>query len=63
MKHQWFAPLLLVALGLMFLARNFGLLPNLHEFWALWWPLVLIAVGFHIYLRPRRCRNREKSHE
>jgi hypothetical protein len=42
--------IILIALGLLFLAMNFGLLQ-----WAWlrqWWPLILIAVGLWSVLKP-----------
>lgn len=45
------APLILIALGTVFLLSNFGLLPPLGPLFARWWPLILIAVGASLLLR------------
>ncbi|WP_049622377.1 LiaI-LiaF-like domain-containing protein [Frateuria defendens] len=37
--------LILVAVGVLFLLRNFGINLHLGELFATWWPAVLIAVG------------------
>ena len=57
MNHRFFTPLLLIALGLMFLAHNLGFWPNLGELWATWWPLILIVLGLNHFSRPRHCRS------
>lgn len=49
-----FVPLLLIALGVVFLMSNLGLLPKLGPLFARWWPLVLIAVGAGLWLRRLR---------
>lgn len=40
-------PLILILVGLVFLAHNLGYLPfgPLRQFLATWWPLILIIVG------------------
>ena len=40
-------PVILIVLGLLFLAHNLGFVPFrvLRELIATWWPLILIAVG------------------
>lgn len=40
-------PVILILLGLVFLAHNLGFLPlgALRDFLRTWWPLILIAVG------------------
>lgn len=49
-KKTSFAPLILVALGIIFLLNNFGLLP-----WNIWlslwrfWPVLLILIGLEIF--------------
>jgi lipopolysaccharide export LptBFGC system permease protein LptF len=48
------APLVLIALGVVFLLSNFGLLPALGPLVARWWPLILIAVGALLLLRRLR---------
>jgi Domain of unknown function (DUF5668) len=47
MKKFVFWPVLLIFLGLVFLAHNLGFLPfgALRDFFHTWWPLILIAVG------------------
>jgi hypothetical protein len=42
---------ILIALGIIFLLSNFGLLP--HPFMKQWWPLILVLVG--VLLLTRRC--------
>jgi len=46
-------PLVLVLIGIVFLAHNLGYLPfgALRQFLATWWPLILIAVGIAGLLR------------
>jgi hypothetical protein len=48
---------ILIALGVIFLLSNFGLLP--HPFMAQWWPLILILVGILLLLRRRAAKNSE----
>ena len=45
-------PIVLIVLGVLFLAHNLGYLPfrDLRELLQTWWPLVLIAVGVSILL-------------
>jgi len=50
-KKSIFAPVVLVALGVLFLLSNLGLLPHLGPLFARWWPLILIAVGVSMLLR------------
>ena len=45
------APLVLVALGVIFLLSNLGMLPPLGPLFARWWPVILIAVGLSLLLR------------
>ncbi len=47
------APLILIALGLLFLLSNLGLLPRLGPLLATWWPLILVVVGVSLLLRRR----------
>jgi hypothetical protein len=50
-------PLVLIVLGLLFLAHNLGYLPfrELRELLGTWWPLILIAVGVaHLVAREKR---------
>ncbi|WP_217390160.1 LiaF transmembrane domain-containing protein [Deefgea piscis] len=61
MRHKYFSALLLVALGLLFLAHNFGFLPSFGQMWALWWPLVLIIVGVNLLFR--RPKNKDDKDE
>ena len=50
---------ILIALGVIFLLSNFGLLP--HLFMKQWWPLVLVLVGV-LLLIGRSSREKQKSH-
>jgi cell wall-active antibiotic response 4TMS protein YvqF len=45
------APLILIALGTLFLLSNLGLLPHLGPLFARWWPVSLIAVGGFLLVR------------
>jgi hypothetical protein len=50
-------PIVLIVLGLLFLAHNLGYLPfrELRELLGTWWPLILIAVGVaHLVSREKR---------
>jgi len=51
--HNLIAPLILIALGSLFLLQNLGLMPNLGPLLARWWPLILIMVGVSMLLRRR----------
>lgn len=42
MSKNYFWPIVLIVMGLIFLASNMGLLPS--HFWNLW-PIILIVVG------------------
>lgn len=42
---------ILIALGVLFLLSNLGLVPHLGALFARWWPLILIAVGASLLLR------------
>lgn len=42
MSKSYFWPIVLIVMGLIFLASNMGLLPK--DFWNLW-PVILIVVG------------------
>jgi hypothetical protein len=46
---------ILILVGTAFLLVNLGVLPvaELRELLAKWWPLILIAVGAGLLLRPR----------
>ena len=46
-------PVILILLGLVFLAHNLGLVPFhvLRDVIATWWPLILIAVGISGLMR------------
>ena len=48
--------LILILIGLVFLAINLDLVPveQLRTLLATWWPVVLIVVGVFAMLRPRR---------
>ncbi|MEO6408409.1 MAG: DUF5668 domain-containing protein [Burkholderiaceae bacterium] len=44
-------PLILIALGILILLANFGLLPPLGPLFTRWWPMVLVVVGIFLLLR------------
>jgi len=44
-------PLILIALGVLFLLANLGMLPHLGPLFARWWPLILIAAGALLLVR------------
>jgi len=50
---------ILVIVGVLLLANNFGMLPLgwLHQ----WWPILLIALGLLSILRPHRGRRRSRD--
>ena len=50
-RKSIFVPLVLIALGVLFLLSNLGVLPHLGPLFARWWPLMLIAVGASLLLR------------
>ena len=43
--------IVLIALGVLFLLANFGLIPRLGPLLAQWWPLILIVVGASLLMR------------
>jgi len=43
--------LILIALGVIFLLSNLGLLPRLGPLFAQWWPVILIVVGVAMLFR------------
>jgi lipopolysaccharide export LptBFGC system permease protein LptF len=47
---------ILIAIGAIFLLVNLGVLPirELAHLLATWWPLILIAIGVSMLLRPRK---------
>jgi hypothetical protein len=50
-------PVVLIVLGVLFLAHNLGYLPfrEVRELLGTWWPLVLIAVGVaHLMSKDRK---------
>jgi Domain of unknown function (DUF5668) len=51
--------IILVVVGALLLANNFGMLPLgwLHQ----WWPAVLIALGLLSILRPQHGRRRSRA--
>jgi hypothetical protein len=54
-KAVW--PVILIILGVLFLAHNLGYLPfrEVRELLATWWPLILIAVGVaHLVSKDRK---------
>jgi len=50
-RKSFLAPIILIALGIVFLLSNMGLLPHLGPLFARWWPLILIVVGASLLLR------------
>ena len=60
MRTAYFRAALLIILGCVFLAHNFGLIPNLGTLMAHWWPLILIAVGVAMLLNRRPCRRNKE---
>jgi hypothetical protein len=53
MRKSILAPLIFIALGVLFLLHNFNLVPNLGQLVAKWWPLILIGVGVGLLLKRR----------
>ena len=53
----------LVALGLLFLARTTGLIPRemVHDILRVFWPLILVGVGVRLLLRAERRRPSEQA--
>jgi uncharacterized membrane protein YfcA len=51
--------IILVIVGALLLAHNFGLLPI--ELLRQWWPLILIVVGLVSILRPQHGRRRSSD--
>jgi hypothetical protein len=43
-------PIVLIAIGLIFLLSNLGLIPHLGRLLATWWPLILIVVGVSLLI-------------
>jgi lia operon protein LiaF len=43
--------LILIVLGVLFLALNLGWLPHLGPLFAQWWPLILIVIGVSMLFR------------
>lgn len=59
-SRSTFGPIILIALGVLFLLSNFGLLPRLWPLLAQWWPLILIVVGINMLVqRSRDARPKE----
>lgn len=55
-------PLALIAVGMLFLLANLGVLPAavVHEMFATWWPLLPIGAGVAaLSVRHRPCRMRQ----
>lgn len=46
----------LILIGVIFLLVNLGVLPvaELRQLLAQWWPLILIAIGIGLLVRPRK---------
>jgi len=51
--------IILVIVGALLLANNFGLLPL--DWFRHWWPLILIAIGLMSILRPQHGRRRSSD--
>lgn len=54
-------PVILIVLGVTFLMGNLGIVPKdeLRQFFHTWWPLLLVAIGSIMILRPRgHCHHR-----
>ena len=55
MRQHLVTAIILIALGLLFLARNLGWTDlNLSRLLSTWWPLILIAVGVSLLFKHRR---------
>ena len=46
-SRSLFAPLVIIAVGVLFLLSNLGLVPALGPLFARWWPVLLIVVGLY----------------
>jgi hypothetical protein len=58
-QHRgWIGAFVLIAVGVIGLASNFELVPRemLHQIWKLW-PLIPLAIGVSILMRPRHYDN------
>ena len=53
--RRFFWPVILIVLGLLFLASNLGYLQwaELRRLLGTWWPLILIAIGIEQLIRRR----------
>lgn len=51
MQGKSIGALVLIVLGVVFLAANHGWIPNIGHLFARWWPLILIIVGVSLLLR------------
>lgn len=45
--------LILIAIGVLFLLKNVGVLEGID--WGIIWPLAVIAVGFNMFFKKRHC--------
>ena len=55
MRQHLVTAIILIGLGLLFLARNLGWTDiNLSRLLSTWWPLILIAVGVSLLFKHRR---------
>ena len=55
MRQHLVTALILIALGILFLARNLGWTDlDLSRLLSTWWPLILIAVGVSLLFRQRK---------
>ena len=57
--RSMFGAVVLIAVGVIFLLINLGILPvaELRALLAQWWPLILIVLGVWLLIRPRRGEN------
>lgn len=60
MMRGHFAAIVLIAIGLLFLLRNLGMLNvDLRQLFSVWWPLILIVVGIGLFFTPSGRKKRE----
>ena len=43
-------PVILIAVGIVFLLANLGWIPNVGRLFVTWWPLILIIVGISLLI-------------
>ena len=52
MKSNIVGPLILIAIGILFLLKNLGLTDlNLGRILSIWWPAILIAIGISLLFK------------